>query len=69
MNDLAFTSLSTVDFYQQLRRASKTTQVNVDQFITVYKKILDSGKDVLMITYPVGYQGPIIAQDSQEKLS
>lgn len=59
VNDLAFTSLSAVDFYQQLRSgtASKTTQVNVDQFITVYKKILDSGKDVLMITLSSGLSG------------
>lgn len=59
INDLAFTSMSATDFYQHLRdgEASKTTQVNVDQFITVYKKILDSGKDVFMITLSSGLSG------------
>jgi len=59
INDLAFTSMSAVEFYQHLRdgEASKTTQVNVDQFITVYKKILASGKDVLMITLSSGLSG------------
>jgi len=59
INDLAFTSMSATDFYQHLRdgEASKTTQVNVDQFISVYKKILDSGKDVFMITLSSGLSG------------
>lgn len=58
-NDLSFTSMSAKDFYQHLRdgEAAKTTQVNVDQFISVYKKIIETGKDVLLITLSSGLSG------------
>ena len=52
-------SLSYQDFYNAMSNGSstKTSQVNVDQYLKAFEPILESGKDVLHIAFSSGLSG------------
>lgn len=62
-------SLSYKDFYEMLEQGAdtKTSQVNVDQFMTYFKSFLDQGLDILHVSISYGvsgaYNSAILARD------
>ena len=60
-------------FYEEVRegRVSKTSAVDVDTFVTKFKEILDSGKDILYLAFSSGlsstYANSVIAAREIEK--
>jgi len=52
-------SVSFKDFYQAMRedKETKTSQVNVDEFVTYFEKFLKDGKDIIHVTLSSGLSG------------
>lgn len=67
-------SVSFDEFYEKMRQGAEpeTSQVNSDQFITLWEPVLQSGKDILHVTLSSGISGVfnsanIAAQEMMEK--